>query len=179
MEISADGESIGRLEIELFSDIVPQTAENFRCLCTGERGRGLNGKRLTFLGSVFHRIVPGFVCIGGDITRGDGTGGESIYGHAFKDENFDVKHDGEGVLSMANSGPDSNGSQFLICCQPAPQLDGKNVAFGKISAGMDTIKMMEDLAISFAHPAGSAAIEMYCPKGSAGWSLLDKVRILN
>ena len=146
LEVSLDGQAIGRLEIELYFDTVPETAENFRCLCTGERGRGsVSGKRLTFLGSVFHCIIPGFVCIGGDITMGDGTGGESIYGHAFKDENFEIKHDSEGIVSMANSGPDSNGSQFLICCTACPQLDGKNVAFGKIVSGMDTVKMMEDL----------------------------------
>ena len=145
MEICLDGQSIGRLEIELYSDTVPRTAENFRCLCTGERGRGpVSGKRLTYLGSVFHCIIPGFVCVGGDITQQDGTGGESIYGHAFEDENFDVKHDGDGVVSMANSGPDSNGSQFIICCQASPQLDGKNVAFGKVVSGMDVVKMMED-----------------------------------
>lgn len=145
LEISLDGQSIGRLEIELYSDIVPETVENFRCLCTGERGRGtVSGKRLTYLGSVFHCIIPGFVCIGGDITRGDGTGGESIYGHAFPDENFEVKHDSEGIVSMANSGPDSNGSQFLICCKDCPQLDGKNVAFGKVVSGMEAVRMMED-----------------------------------
>lgn len=145
LEISLDGQSIGRLEIELYADIVPQTVENFRCLCTGEWGRGpVSGKRLTYLGSVFHCIIPGFVCIGGDITRGDGTGGESIYGHAFQDENFEVKHDSEGIVSMANSGPDSNGSQFLICCTDCPQLDGKNVAFGKVVSGMEAVRMMED-----------------------------------
>mmetsp|Transcript_26284 Transcript_26284/g.60943 ORF Transcript_26284/g.60943 Transcript_26284/m.60943 type:complete len:394 (+) Transcript_26284:111-1292(+) len=144
-EISFNGQSAGRIEMELFADIVPETAENFRCLCTGERGRGASGKRLTYLGSTFHRILPGFVCIGGDITLGDGTGGESIYGHSFKDENFQIKHDCEGILSMANTGPDTNGSQFLICCKPSPQLDDKNVAFGKITSGLEVVKMMEEV----------------------------------
>eukprot|EP00434_Breviolum_minutum_P033573 symbB.v1.2.029710.t1/scaffold3285.1/size59764/4 len=142
MEISFDGTSVGRIEFELYSDVVPETCENFRCLCTGERGRGQSGKRLTYLGAVFHCVIPGFVAIGGDITQGDGTGGESIYGYSFKDENFEVKHDSEGILSMANSGPDSNGSQFLICFAASPKLDGKNVAFGK-ALSTDVLKLIE------------------------------------
>lgn len=142
MEISFDGQSAGRIEFDLFCDVAPETCENFRCLCTGEKGRGQSGKRLTYLGAVFHCVIPGFVAIAGDITEGDGTGGESIYEYSFKDENFEVKHDSEGILSMANSGPDSNGSQFLICFAASPKLDGKNVAFGK-AVSTDVLKLIE------------------------------------
>jgi len=142
-EISIDGESKGRMVFELFADVVPETVENFRCICTGERGRGTSGKRLNYLGSVFHRIIAGVGCVGGDITMGNGTGGESIYGHMFKDENFEVKHTEPGMLSMANSGPDSNGSQFLISTASCPQLDGKNVAFGRIVSGLDALMLLE------------------------------------
>jgi len=144
LEISVDGEVVGRIVCELFAGTVPRTAENFRCLCTGEKGRGSSGKRLNLLGSIFHRIVPGFVCQGGDFTMGNGTGGESIYGHMFEDENFDIKHDVPGMLSMANSGPDSNGSQFFICTKAAPHLDGKHVAFGKVVSGFEVVDRMEE-----------------------------------
>eukprot|EP00419_Tripos_fusus_P068775 CAMPEP_0172893152 /NCGR_PEP_ID=MMETSP1075-20121228/147810_1 /TAXON_ID=2916 /ORGANISM="Ceratium fusus, Strain PA161109" /LENGTH=295 /DNA_ID=CAMNT_0013747961 /DNA_START=51 /DNA_END=935 /DNA_ORIENTATION=- len=120
-------EASGRLEFELFADVVPRTAENFRCLCTGERG-----KRLYFRGSPFHRIVPGFMAQGGDITDGDGSGGSSIYGKTFDDENFSLKHDKRGLLSMANSGPGTNNSQFFVLFRPAPHLDRKHVVFGRL-----------------------------------------------
>merc|ERR1711971_655885 len=129
LELAFDGESAGQVIIELFADIVPKTSENFRCLCTGEKGRGNSGKRLTFLGCIFHKVIAGFGCVGGDITLANGTGGESIYGDSFDDENFECKHDGPGVLSMANSGPNSNGSQFVICTDALPHLDGRNVVF--------------------------------------------------
>lgn len=148
LELSIDGEAAGRVELELFVDRVPKTAENFRCLCTGEKGRGLNGKRLNLLGSTFHKIVPGFLCIGGDFIMGNGTGGESIYGHEFDDESFDVKHDEPGIVSMANSGPDSNGSQFLVCFRPAPQLDGRNVAFGKVVSGWEVVQKIEACGVA-------------------------------
>mmetsp|Transcript_87187 Transcript_87187/g.182458 ORF Transcript_87187/g.182458 Transcript_87187/m.182458 type:complete len:519 (+) Transcript_87187:163-1719(+) len=144
LELNLDGQSAGRLEIELFADVVPQTAENFRALCTGERGRGSEGKRLNYLGSPFHKVVPGVICAGGDITLGNGTGGESIYGLMFEDENFEVKHDARGILSMANSGPNTNGSQFFICLAPLPHLDGRNVAFGRIVGGLDVLDKMEE-----------------------------------
>jgi peptidylprolyl isomerase len=142
-DMTMDGAPAGRIVFELFAHVVPKTAENFRCLCTGEKGIGLSGKRLTFLGSAFHRIIPNFICQGGDFTRGDGTGGESIYGEKFKDENFKMKHSGKGCLSMANAGPNTNGSQFFICTGQTPHLDGKHVVFGKVVSGYEVVQKCE------------------------------------
>eukprot|EP00745_Piridium_sociabile_P038208 TRINITY_DN69752_c0_g1_i1.p1 TRINITY_DN69752_c0_g1~~TRINITY_DN69752_c0_g1_i1.p1 ORF type:complete len:177 (-),score=22.07 TRINITY_DN69752_c0_g1_i1:107-637(-) len=152
-EISVDNECFGRVEFELYKDACPQTAENFRALCTGEKGVGRSGVPLHYKNCSFHRIIPEFMLQGGDFTSGDGTGGESIYGTRFDDENFNVKHDVPYLLSMANAGPGTNGSQFFITAVKCTWLDGKHVVFGRVTSGSDIVDKLQ----RFGTPAGSVA----------------------
>ncbi|TXG72900.1 hypothetical protein EZV62_001479 [Acer yangbiense] len=143
LDLNIGGQPMGRLVIELFSDSTPKTAENFRALCTWEKGIGKNGKALHYKGTTFHRVIPRSMFNGGDLTEGNGLGGESIYGDSFTDENFRNKHIGPGILSMANTGPGTNNSQFIICTNKTEWLDGINVVFGIVVEGFDVMQIVQ------------------------------------
>jgi len=136
LDISIDGRPLGRVELGLFGGVAPRTVANFKGLVEGQSFGGYKGSKV-------HRVVPGFVIQGGDFTMGNGTGGRSIYGRNFEDENFDLKFFGKGTLAMANAGPNTNGSQFFICLGDTPWLDGKHVVFGSVLSGYDVCAEVE------------------------------------
>merc|ERR1719471_637239 len=157
-DIEIGGEPKGRVEFELFASVVPKTAENFRAQTTGEKGTGKSGKPLHYKGSKFHRIIPNFMIQGGDFTMGNGMGGESIYGEKFADENFELKHTVPGKLSMANAGPNTNGSQFFITTVTTSWLDGRHVVFGEVIDGMDVVYKVEALGSGSGSPKKEVVI---------------------
>jgi peptidylprolyl isomerase len=156
-DIEIDNQPIGRITFALYEE-TPKTSENFRALCTGEKGMGNQGKKLTYKGSKFHRVIPGFMAQGGDFTSGDGRGGESIYGKKFEDENFIRTHDTPYKLSMANAGPNTNGSQFFITFKETPFLDGRHTVFGHVTEGEDIVRQLEDIGTQGGSTTKSAVI---------------------
>ena len=144
-DIEVDGQKEGRIVFGMFGDTVPKTVKNFSTLCDGSAGTGNSGKPLHFKGSSFHRIIPGFMAQGGDFTNGNGTGGESIYGNKFADENFTLQHTKPYLLSMANAGPNTNGSQFFITFKETPWLNGRHTVFGEVIEGQEIVEAMEKI----------------------------------
>jgi peptidylprolyl isomerase len=155
-DMIADGKSLGRVVIGLFGDTVPKTVSNFKELAKGYSKP--DGTLIGYKGSKFHRVIPNFMLQGGDITRGDGRGGDSIYGKRFPDENFNAKHRTPGYVSMANAGPDTNSSQFFITTVATPWLDGRHVVFGKVLEGMDVVKAIEQLGSDSGRPSADIRI---------------------
>lgn len=157
-DIEIDGEKAGRIVMGLYGSVVPKTVENFLHLCICDKGAGKMGKELCYKQSTFHRIIPGFMIQGGDFTMGNGMGGESIYGEKFADENFKIKHTGPGLLSMANAGPNTNGSQFFITTAKTEWLDGKHVVFGRVMSGMRVVRQIEAVGSQSGTPSKTVVI---------------------
>merc|ERR1712038_1834849 len=171
-DISQGDKKLGRIVMQLYVDITPKTAGNFKAICTGD-----NDDNLTYKNSIFHRVIKGFMIQGGDITNADGTGGKSIYGEKFADENFLVKHTKAGLLSMANSGKNTNGSQFFITSKETPHLDGKHCVFGEVVEGMDVVRLVEDVEKGESDKPKEDIVIEDC--GEINWKKSDTDNVVN